>query len=154
MGLRSATHWLEKELAVMIRANPDFTHRRYGGWINYGPGISLMTWFAAFRLCRTVNFEKKGSKDRIRDHPEVCIHPTLKALALGCGRHRDRRLIGFSSYQLTKVVPWEPPTNLIFEIGPDKDKLTGGGKKCDEFYQLYAGDKITMAVWESSDSPY
>ena len=49
----------------------------------------------------------------------------MKALALDA----DAVYIGTSALlalahtQLTKTIPWGPPTNLVFEIGPAKDRL-------------------------------
>ena len=127
-----ATHLLEEELEIILRANLDFIAIDGSeAGINYGPGIlvddfGLPTLPA---LCRTVEFlKRKGLTEKVSLIISGGLFTPgdfLKALALGA----DAVYIGTSALlalahtQLTKTIPWEPPTNLVFEIGPAKDRL-------------------------------
>lgn len=151
-----ATHWLEKELAVLIRADPDFISiDGMEGGINYGPGILAddLGLPSLPALCRTVEFlKRKGVKDRISVIISGGLYTPghfLKALALGADAVAigTVALLALAHTQLTKVVPWEPPTNLIYEIGPDKDKLAPEvGAKSVMNYLLSCQQEIRLAM--------
>ena len=128
-----ATHLLEEELTLIARANPDFISIDGAeAGINFSPGIladdlGLPTLPA---LCRTVEFLKR---EGLRDSISLIISGGLytpghflKALALGADVVAVGTvvLLALAHTQLTKVMPWEPPTNLVYEIGPAKNKLS------------------------------
>lgn len=127
-----ATHFLEEELEIILRANLDFiTIDGSEGGINFGPGLladdlGLPTLPA---LCRTVEFlKRKGLKEKIALIISGGLFTPgqfLKALALGADAVYigTVALLALAHTQLTKVIPWEPPTNLVYEIGPAKAKL-------------------------------
>ncbi|WP_018131528.1 FMN-binding glutamate synthase family protein [Effusibacillus pohliae] len=127
-----ASHALEAELEIAIRAGVDFITVDGGqaGISEAAPiledDFGLPTIYA---LSRSVQYlRKRGVKDRISliisggfSTPGHC----LKALALGA----DAVYIGTIALwsmvhtQITKVVPWEPPTQLAFYSGSQTDQL-------------------------------
>ncbi len=127
-----ATHLLEQELEIFTGADIDFLSISGAeAGINYGPAIladdaGLPTLPA---LCRTVRFLKsKKLKEKIS--VIICgglVTPGqfMKALALGA----DAVAIGtiallvIAHTQVSKVIPWEPPTELVYDRGKFKDKL-------------------------------
>lgn len=127
-----ATHLLEDELEIFTGADIDFlTIDGAEAGINYGPTIladdtGLPTLPA---LCRTVRFLKeKNLKEKmslIISGGLVTPGQFMKALALGA----DAVAIGtiallvIAHTQVSKVIPWEPPTELVYEQGKYKDKL-------------------------------
>ncbi|HYH03343.1 MAG TPA: FMN-binding glutamate synthase family protein [Bacillota bacterium] len=127
-----ATQYLEKELALITAAGVDFLSIDGAeAGINFGPTIladstGLPTLPA---LCRTKRFLKEQGLDRkvslIISGGLVTPGHFLKALALGA----DAVAIGtiamilIAHSQLSKVIPWEPPTELVYERGKAKDKL-------------------------------
>lgn len=127
-----ATHLLEKELEIFTSADLDFLSIAGAeAGINYGPTIladdtGLPTLPA---LCRTVRFlkEKKleGKVSLIICGGLVTPGQFMKALALGA----DAVAIGtiallvIAHTQISKVIPWEPPTELVYDRGKFKDKL-------------------------------
>ena len=137
-----ATHYLEAELEIMTGAGIDFlTIDGAEAGINFGPtlladSVGLPTLPA---LCRTVAFLKKkrlkGKVSLIVSGGFVTPGQMLKALALGA----DAVYIGtiamivLAHLQLTKVIPWEPPTELVYERGKQKNRL-----KIDEGAQSIA----------------
>lgn len=151
-----ATHLLEKELEIMIRANPDFISIDGAeGGINFGPGILAddLGLPCLPALCRAVEFlKKKGVKDQISLIISGGLFTPghfLKALALGADAVAigTVALLALAHTQLTKVVPWEPPTNLIYEIGPAKDKLAPEvGAKSVMNYLLSCHQEMKLAM--------
>jgi len=127
-----ATHWLEEELEIILRANPDFiTIDGSEAGINFGPGIladdlGLPTLPA---LCRTVEFlKRKGLKEKISliiGGGLFTPGDFLKALALGADAVYigTAALLALAHTQLTKAIPWEPPTDLVYELGQRKNRL-------------------------------
>jgi glutamate synthase domain-containing protein 2 len=127
-----ATHYLEQELEIITGTGIDFLSVAGGeAGISHGPGIladdvGLPTLPA---LCRTVAFLKQhGLRNRISlvvSGGLVTPGHFLKALALGA----DAVAIGtvailvMAHNQLSKVLPWEPLTELVFENGKFKSKL-------------------------------
>ncbi len=127
-----ATNLLEKELEIFTGADLDFLSLSGSeAGINYGPAIladdtGLPTLPA---LCRTVRFlkEKKlnGKVSLIICGGLVTPGQFMKALALGA----DAVAIGtiallvVAHTQVSKVIPWEPPTELVYDRGKFKDKL-------------------------------
>lgn len=127
-----ATHHLETELEILTAAPLDFlTIDGAEAGINFGPGIleddvGLPTLPA---LCRTVQFlQARKLKEKISlliSGGLVTPGQFLKAIALGA----DAVYIGtvvmivLAHGQLTKVIPWEPPTELVYERGQAKNKL-------------------------------
>lgn len=127
-----ATHHLEKELEIITSCEPDFlTIDGAEGGINFGPPILAddIGLPAMAALCRSVSFLKKHRLDKkislIIAGGLSTPGQFLKAVALGA----DAVYIGtvamivLAHLQLTKVIPWEPPTELVFELGKHKDKL-------------------------------
>ena len=122
----AATGALEKELAVCASAGIDFLSIAGAeAGIAYGPGITaddcgLPTLPA---LCRTVKFlQAQGLTEYISVIISGGLYTPgqfLKALALGA----DAVAIGtilimvMAHTQTTKVLPWEPPTELVYETG-------------------------------------
>lgn len=133
IGLKlGATQWLEKELEILVRANPDYiaidgveggTH---GGLASSLDGLGIPTLYA---LERARNFlEKKSLRGKITLLAGGGLYSGmdfLRALALGA----DAVFIGTIALmalvhtQGAKALPWEPPTELIFYQGKQKDKL-------------------------------
>jgi len=127
-----ATHLLEKELEIITGTDIDFiTIDGAEAGINYGPAIladdtGLPTLPA---LCRAAAYLRRhGLNKRISLIISGGLYTPgqfLKALALGA----DAVYIGtiamivIAHLQLTKVVPWEPPTELVYERGRFKDCL-------------------------------
>ncbi len=126
-----ATHYLERELAMMTEADIDFiTIDGAEAGIYYGPGLTDDLGLPALpALCRTVKFlQQKGFKDKISvilSGGMVTPGQFLKALALGA----DAVAIGtiaivtLTHGQNTKVLPWEPITELVYDTGKSKGKL-------------------------------
>ncbi len=127
-----ATHLLEKELEIFTGADIDFLSISGAeAGINYGPAIladdtGLPTLAA---LCRSVRFLKekrlKGKVSLIICGGLVTPGHFMKALALGA----DAVAIGtiallvIAHTQVSKAVPWEPPTELVYDRGKFKDRL-------------------------------
>lgn len=140
-----ASHALEEELEIAIRAEIDFITIDGGqAGINEAAPIleddfGLPTVYA---LSRSVQYlKKRGVKDRI----SLIISggftnpgQFLKALALGA----DAVYIGTAALwamahtQITKVIPWEPPTELAFYPGKYSDKLNEqeAAKSLEKFF--------------------
>lgn len=127
-----ATHYLERELEIITGAEIDFLciDGAEAG-INFGPEIltdslGLPTLTA---LCRTIKYlEAKQLKNDISliiSGGLVTPGQFLKAIALGA----DAVYIGtiamivLAHKQITKALPWEPPTELVYERGKLKDRL-------------------------------
>ena len=127
-----ATGVLEEELEIFVSAGIDFLSIAGGeAGINYGPGIladdvGLPTLPA---LCRTVAFlNQKGLKNKISiivSGGLVTPGQMLKCLALGADAVAigTIAILALTHTQITKVIPWEPPTELIFANGKSKNKL-------------------------------
>lgn len=127
-----ATHFLEKELDIITSTGIDFiTIDGAEAGINYGPAVladdtGLPTLPA---LCRTAAYLRKhGLTNRISlivSGGLVTPGQFLKALALGA----DAVYIGtiavivMAHLQLTQVIPWEPPTELVYDHGKFKNCL-------------------------------
>ncbi len=128
-----ATHYLEQELEVFTKAGIDFLSIAGGeAGIHYGPGIltddvGLPTLPA---LCRTVNFLKQhGFQNKISliiSGGLVTPGHFLKALALGADAVAigTVAILAMAHIQVTKVLPWKPLTELVFENGKSKGKLS------------------------------
>jgi glutamate synthase domain-containing protein 2 len=128
-----ATHHLEQELEILTGAGIDFLSIAGAeSGIHYGPGlladdVGLPTLPA---LCRTVDFLKQhGLQNKISliiSGGLATPGHFLKALALGA----DAVAVGTVAVlamvhtQITKIFPWEPVTELVFENGKSKDKLS------------------------------
>jgi glutamate synthase domain-containing protein 2 len=127
-----ATHWLEKELEIFTGADIDFlTVSGAEAGINYGPAISaddlgLPTLPA---LCRSARFLKEK---KLQDKVSLIIDGGLatpgqfmKALALGADvvGIGTIALLVIAHTQVSKTIPWEPPTELVYERGKYKDRL-------------------------------
>jgi len=127
-----ATQWLEKELEILVQANPDYiaidgleggTH---GGLAAALDGLGLPTLYAVERARRFL--EEKGLRGKISLLAGGGLYSAMdfmRALALGA----DAVFIGTIALlalvhtQGAKVLPWEPPTELIFYQGKQKNKL-------------------------------
>jgi methylamine---glutamate N-methyltransferase subunit C len=128
-----ATHYLEKELEIFTGAGIDFLSVAGGeSGIHYGPGIladdvGLPTLPA---LCRTVNFLKQHSLQNkvslVVSGGLVTPGHFLKALALGANAVAigTVAVLAMSHTRITKVIPWEPLTELVFENGKSKRNLS------------------------------
>jgi glutamate synthase domain-containing protein 2 len=127
-----ATHFLEKELEMITAASIDFlTIDGAEAGINYGPGIladdvGLPTLPALSRAVSYLN--SNGLKNKVSliiSGGLVTPGQFLKAIALGA----DAVAVGtvilmvLAHTQVTKVIPWEPPTDLVYDLGKSKGKL-------------------------------
>ena len=151
-----ATHFLEKELEIITGAKVDFlTIDGAEAGINFGPGIladdtGLPTLPA---LCRTVDFLKKkgvrGKVSLIVSGGLVTPGQFLKALALGADAVAigTIALVALAHTQNVKVLPWEPPTELLYERGKSKQKLSvdNGAKNVANFLKS-CDQEIVMAM--------
>jgi glutamate synthase domain-containing protein 2 len=127
-----ATHLLEEDVRIFVDAGIDFLSVAGAeAGIHYGPGIladdvGLPTLPA---LCRTAAFLKQaGLKDKVSIIISGGLNTPgqmLKALALGADAVAigTIALLALSHTQITKVLPWEPLTELVYEKGKAKDKL-------------------------------
>lgn len=127
-----ATHYLERELDILCEAELDFISIDGAeAGINFGPPLladscGLPTLPA---LCRTRKYLGQRSLERkmslIISGGLTTPGHFLKALALGA----DAVYIGtiamilLAHYELSGVIPWEPPTELVYERGKYKDRL-------------------------------
>lgn len=151
-----ATHLLEKELEIFVNAGIDFLSIAGAeAGIQYGPPIladdaGLPSLPA---LCRTIYFLNsralKGKISVILSGGLVTPGQFLKALALGA----DAVAVGtiaalvLAHNQLVKVFPWEPPTQLIYENGKFKDRLSveAGAKSVANFLKS-CNEEIIMGM--------
>jgi glutamate synthase domain-containing protein 2 len=127
-----ATHHLEAELTVLTAAGVDFLSIDGAeAGINFGSPLladacGLPTLPA---LCRTVQYlQQKG----LRRELSIIISgglatpgQFLKALALGADAVSigTVAIIALAHTRLSVVIPWEPPTELVYERGKYKDRL-------------------------------
>lgn len=127
-----ATQWLEQELELIVRARPDFiaidgleggTHGNLASSLD---AIGLPTLYALVRARRFLEKRKLSGKISLLVGGGLYSSMDfLKALALGA----DAVFIGTIALlalvhtQAIKVLPWEPPTTLIFNRGRLKQKL-------------------------------
>ena len=127
-----ATHLLEAELEIFINSGIDFLSVAGSeAGISYGPGILAddVGLPALPALCRTVAFLKQnGLKDKISviiSGGLVTPGQMLKCLALGADAVAigTVAILALAHTQITKVIPWEPLTGLVFENGKSKNKL-------------------------------
>jgi glutamate synthase domain-containing protein 2 len=126
-----ATQYLEQELAIMTAAGIDFlTIDGAEAGIHYGPGLSDDVGLPTLpALCRTVKFLKQtGFKDKISviiSGGMITPGQFLKALALGADAVAigTIALVALTHSQNTKVLPWEPLTELVYDLGKAKRKL-------------------------------
>ena len=127
-----ATQWLERELEIILRANPDFvaidgieggTHGNLGSTLD---ALGLPTLYALVRARQFL--EKKRLSGKVSLLVGGGLYSSmdfLKALALGA----DAVFIGIIALlalvhtQAIKVLPWEPPTTLIYNRGRVKQKF-------------------------------
>ncbi|HEY8391430.1 MAG TPA: FMN-binding glutamate synthase family protein [Capillibacterium sp.] len=127
-----ATQWLEQELEILVRAEPDFLAidgLEGGTHGNLASSLDALGLPALYALVRARRFlEKKKLSGRISLLVGGGLYSSmdfLKALALGA----DAVFIGTIALlalvhtQAVKVLPWEPPTTLIFNRGRLKQKL-------------------------------
>ncbi len=151
-----ATHRLEAELDIITGAGVDFiTIDGAEAGINFGPtiladSVGLPTLPA---LSRTVAYlDKKNLQKKVSliiSGGFVTPGQILKALALGA----DAVYIGtiamivLAHLQLTKVIPWEPPTELVYERGQLKEKFSieEGAQNITKFLKS-CEEEIMMAM--------
>jgi glutamate synthase domain-containing protein 2 len=128
-----ATHHLEEELEAITKADIDFlTIDGKEAGIHFGSGIleddvGLPTLPA---LCRTVAFlQQKKLKSKISLVVSGGLFTPgqfLKALALGANAVYIGTivLVALAHNQVAKILPWEPLSQLIYEKGSMKEKLS------------------------------
>ncbi|HHW11702.1 MAG TPA: FMN-binding glutamate synthase family protein [Firmicutes bacterium] len=127
-----ATQWLERELEILVQAKPDFiaidgmeggTHGGLGSSLD---ALGTPTLYALVRARRFL--DEKNLSGRISLLIGGGLYTGidfLKALALGA----DAVFIGTIALlalvhtQAVKVLPWEPPTKLIYEGSKQNNKL-------------------------------
>ncbi|NGQ95184.1 FMN-binding glutamate synthase family protein [Brevibacillus sp. SYP-B805] len=123
---------LEADLEAAIQAGVDFISLDGGQAGTKGGAPILEDDFGLptiFALSRVVHYlQKRGVKDRISllsgggyATPGQC----LKAIALGAdGVYLGTALLWAMTHdQVTKSLPWEPPTQLVFYSGDQKDEF-------------------------------
>ncbi|MFY0544623.1 FMN-binding glutamate synthase family protein [Brevibacillus sp. H7] len=123
---------LEADLEIAIQAGVDFISIDGGQAGMKGAAPILEDDFGLptiFALCRAVEYlKKRGVKERITllsgggySVPGDC----LKAIALGAdGVYMGTALLWAMTHdQITKAIPWEPPTQLAFYPGTLKDEF-------------------------------
>jgi glutamate synthase domain-containing protein 2 len=127
-----ATHWLERELEVICRTGIDFIAIDGAeAGINFGPTalldeVGLPTLPA---LCRTVEYLRRHRLSKrislIISGGLVTPGQFLKALALGADAVAIGTIVvlAMSHTQISKTIPWEPPTELVYERGKMKEEL-------------------------------
>lgn len=128
----AATHFIEKELEVAVRAGVDYfvvdgaeagTH---GGPTTLEDDVGLPTLFA---LARTVRYlQERGVKEDISVIAAGGLTTPghfVKALALGADAVYigSIALVAMIQTQITKAVPTEPPTQLLLYLGKFKEDL-------------------------------
>lgn len=133
IGLKfCATHHLEKELEIAVKAQVDFVtvdgHEggTHGGSTTLQDDVGLPTLIA---LARTVRYlEQTGARSRISVLASGGLRTPgqmLKALALGADAVYigTAAILALVSEQMAKTVPFEPPTELVFYSGKLKEKF-------------------------------
>lgn len=128
-----ATHYLERELDILTEAGIDFLSIAGGeAGIHYGPviladDVGLPTLPA---LCRTAGYlKRRGLQNKVSlivSGGLVTPGHFLKALALGADAVAvgTVAVLAMAHTQVTKVLPWEPLTELVFENGKSSNKLS------------------------------
>lgn len=147
---------LELDLEVAIRAGADFISIDGGQAGTKGAPPILEDDFGLptiFALCRAVEYlKKKGVKDRVTlligggfKNPGEC----LKAIALGAnGVFMGTSLLWAMTHeQVTKAVPFEPPTQLIYYTGSMKDEFDEekAAQHLENFFNSYV-EEIKVAI--------
>ncbi len=127
-----ATQWLERELEILVRAKPDFiaidgmeggTHGGLGSSLD---ALGTPTLYVLVRARQFLTEKKLTGKISLLVGGGLYTGMDfLKALALGADAVfiGTIALIALVHTQAVKVLPWDPPTKLIFEGGRQKDKL-------------------------------
>lgn len=151
-----ASNEIEADMAVAVKAKVDFISidgaqsGTKGGAPILEDDFGLPTIFA---LSRAVRFLKKcGVKDRISllsgggyANPGHC----LKALALGAdGVYLGTSLLWAMTHdQVTKSIPWEPPTQLTYYSGSQKDQfnVAEAAKSLERFLDAYV-EEMKLAI--------
>lgn len=147
---------LEADLEVAVKAKVDFISLDGGqAGTKGGPPIleddfGLPTIFA---LSRAMQFLKeRGVKERVSllsgggyANPGHC----LKALALGAdGVYMGTALLWAMTHeQVTKSIPWEPPTQLTYYSGTQKDQFDEeeAAKSLQHFFNSYV-EEMKLAI--------
>lgn len=147
---------IEADMEVAIQAGVDFISIDGGQAGTKGAAPTLEDDFGLptiFALCRAARYLKeRGVKHKITlligggfNNPGQC----LKAIALGA----DAVFLGTAPLwamthdQITKAVPWEPPTELAFYPGSMTDKLDvdQAAHALTNFFQSYV-DEMKIAI--------
>ncbi len=158
-----ATHYLEKELEIMAEAGADMIafDGSEGGTHGSPPIFQDHTGLPFFpALCRAARFfEKNGLKGRVSlvvGGGLVNPGDFLKCLALGA----DAVFIGTAATllithtQVTKSIPWEPPTELLFFGGKDVQKFDPnlGGDHLYHYLQSCVREMVELTRLLGKDS--
>lgn len=151
-----ASAQLEADLEVAIRAKVDFISLDGAQAGTKGGAPILEDDFGLptiFSLSRAVQFlRKRGVKERISllsgggyAEPGHC----LKALALGAdGVYMGTSLLWAMTHdQVTKSIPWEPPTQLTYYAGEQKDQFDPdeAAKSLERFLTSYT-EEMKLAI--------
>ncbi|TRY26533.1 FMN-binding glutamate synthase family protein [Brevibacillus sp. LEMMJ03] len=151
-----ATGKLEADLEAAVQAGVDFISLDGGQAGAKGGAPILEDDFGLptiFALSRAVDYlKKRGVKDRITllsgggyAAPGQC----LKALALGAdGVYMGTALLwGMAHDQVTKAIPWEPPTQLAFYSGSLKDEfeVEKAAQSLENFFRSFA-EEMKIAI--------
>lgn len=158
-----ATHYLEKELEIMVEAGADVISFDgiEGGTHGSPPTFQDHAGLPFFpALCRAVRFFEnnrlKGKVSLMIGGRLVDPGDFLKCLAMGA----DAVLIGtiaallISHTQVTKTIPWEPPTELMYFGGkmvPQFDPDLGG-KHLNNYLQSCVQEMVELTRLLGKDS--
>ncbi len=156
------TQWLERELEILVRAKPDFiaidgleggTHGGLGSTLD---SLGTPALFALVRARRFLEQKKLTGKISLLVGGGLYTSMDfLKALALGA----DALFIGTVALlalvhtQAVKVLPWEPPTALIFESSGQKQKfqIDQGGQSLANFLKASVQEMQVAALCLGKD---
>jgi glutamate synthase domain-containing protein 2 len=151
-----ATHWLEKELQIFLEAGVDFisidgaeggTH----GGTTVLDSVGIPTLHALVRARRFLNvYDPERAVSLLIGGGLTGPGTFLKALALGA----DAVFIGTAALlavvhaQATKILPWEPPTSLVFFEGKHSKRLNPfiGGESLARFLKNSVQEMRTIAL--------
>jgi glutamate synthase domain-containing protein 2 len=166
VGLKlCATHHLERELEIAIRAGVDFVtidgHEggTHGGSTTLQDDVGLPTLVALARGVRYCEQSGVGNKMSIIASGGLRTPgQMLKALALGA----DAIYVGtvavlaLVSEQMSKAVPWEPPTELVLYSGQLKERfdVEAGVRNLTNYLKSAVADMkhVVMALGKNATS--
>lgn len=157
-----ATQWLERELTVFLEAGVDFISidgaegGAPGGTSAVLDSVGIPTLHALVRARRFLDSHETERKTSLLIGGGMTGPGTiLKALALGA----DAVFLGTAALlavvhtQATKLLPWEPPTNLVFFANRQSRRLNPflGGESLARFLRNCVEEMRTVALMVGRD---